>query len=216
MSELRTDEEQAELIKKWWSENGTSLLATVAVAAAGFFGWNTWQDTKQAEGEAASALYSQLVELSVQQDDANKTDMQTIADQLKEDFSATAYADFASFHIARIAADAGDYESAAAELSLIVESVENPALKAIAQTRLANVLIQLDKTDEALALIPEAPDAAFMAQLEEARGDAYYRKGEFASAREAYVKALDAAQALGQNAQLLQRKVDSLNMGGEV
>ena len=38
MTDLRTDEEQAEIIKKWWSENGTSLVSTVAVAIAGVVG----------------------------------------------------------------------------------------------------------------------------------------------------------------------------------
>ena len=216
MSEVRTDEEQAELVKKWWRENGTSLIATVAIAAAGFFGWNAYQDNTQAKGESASALYSQLIELSVQQDDSLKTQIQTMAEELKEDYSGTAYANFAGFHIASIAADAGDYEAAAVELKSLMESAKSDALKTIAQARLANVLVQLDKTDEALALIPETPDPAFAPQLEEARGDALYRKGELASAREAYIKALEAAQALGQNKQLLQRKVDSLNMGGDV
>ena len=42
MAELRTEEEQLEAIKRWWKENGTSLIAGVAIAAAGVFGWNAW------------------------------------------------------------------------------------------------------------------------------------------------------------------------------
>ena len=38
MAELRTEEEQLEAIKRWWKENGTSLLAGAVLAAAGVFG----------------------------------------------------------------------------------------------------------------------------------------------------------------------------------
>ena len=60
MSEFRTDEEQAELVKKWWSENGTSIVATVAVVAAGWFGWTKYEENVQQTGEAASAVFNQL------------------------------------------------------------------------------------------------------------------------------------------------------------
>ena len=83
MTDLRTDEEQAEIIKKWWSENGTSLVSTVAVAIAGVVGWNYWQDSKQATGEAASAVYTQLVELAAQENSDATADMQRLAEQLK-------------------------------------------------------------------------------------------------------------------------------------
>jgi len=181
MSELRTDEEQAELIKKWWSENGSSVVTTVAVAVAGVVGWNFWQDQKQATGEAASATYSQLVQLAAQENDAVQGEMQTLAEQLKSDYADTAYADFGSLFIARLAA----------------------------------VLIQQDKADEALAVLPETADAAYAPQIEEARGDALYLKGELNNARDAYLRAMDAAQTLGQTNTTLQRKIDTLVAAGD-
>lgn len=215
MSELRTDEEQAEIIKKWWSENGTSLLTTVAVAVAGVVGWNAWQDNKQATGEAASAVYTQLVELAAQDSDANSVEMQTLAEQLKGEFADTAYGDFGGLFIARIAAEKGDFDAAAAELKALAEKAANPAVKSLAQARLANVLTEQGKTDEALAALPAKAEAAFAPQIEEARGDALFRKGELADAREAYLRAMEAAQTMGQTNSTLQRKIDSLNTGGD-
>lgn len=215
MSELRTDEEQAEIIKKWWSENGTSLLTTVAVAVAGVVGWNAWQDNKQATGEAASAVYTQLVELAAQDSDTNSVEMQTLAEQLKGEFADTAYGDFGGLFIARIAAEKGDFDAAAAELKALAEKAANPAVKSLAQARLANVLTEQGKTDEALAALPAKAEAAFAPQIEEARGDALFRKGELADAREAYLRAMEAAQTMGQTNSTLQRKIDSLNTGGD-
>jgi len=215
MSELRTDEEQAELIKKWWSENGSSVVTTVAVAVAGVVGWNFWQDQKQATGEAASATYSQLVQLAAQENDAVQGEMQTLAEQLKSDYADTAYADFGSLFIARLAADNGDYDAAAAELRGLIASADSEAVRQTATARLAAVLIQQDKADEALAVLPETADAAYAPQIEEARGDALYLKGELNNARDAYLRAMDAAQTLGQTNTTLQRKIDTLVAAGD-
>ncbi|MEC8443072.1 MAG: tetratricopeptide repeat protein [Pseudomonadota bacterium] len=215
MSELRTDEEQAELIKKWWSENGSSVVTTVAVAVAGVVGWNFWQDQKQATGEAASATYSQLVQLAAQENDAVQGEMQTLAEQLKSEYADTAYADFGSLFIARLAADNGDYDAAAAELRGLIASADSEAVRQTATARLAAVLIQQDKADEALAVLPETADAAYAPQIEEARGDALYLKGELNNARDAYLRAMDAAQTLGQTNTTLQRKIDTLVAAGD-
>lgn len=215
MSELRTDEEQAELIKKWWSENGSSVVTTVAVAVAGVVGWNFWQDQKQATGEAASATYSQLVQLAAQENDAVQGEMQTLAEQLKSEYADTAYADFGSLFIARLAADNGDYDAAAAELRGLIASADSEAVRQTATARLAAVLIQQGKADEALAVLPETADAAYAPQIEEARGDALYLKGELNNARDAYLRAMDAAQTLGQTNTTLQRKIDTLVAAGD-
>ncbi|MAQ99442.1 MAG: GTP-binding protein [Oceanospirillaceae bacterium] len=210
MTEYRTDEEQAEIIKKWWSENGTSLLATIAVAAAGVFGWNFWQDHKQAEGEAASAIYSQMLELAAQQQNTDNVQIQNLAEQLQNDFAGSSYADFAGLFIARIAAENGDYEAAAAELTTLAAATDQEPVRYLAQARLAKALVQLDKTQEALDVLPAEPNAAFAPQIEEARGDALYRQGDLADARQAYLKAMEAARALGQMNPALQEKIDSL------
>merc|ERR1712000_353720 len=55
---IRTDEEQAEALKKWWADNGKSLLITVLIAGGGFFGWNTWKEKQQATGEGFSGVQS--------------------------------------------------------------------------------------------------------------------------------------------------------------
>jgi len=212
--ELRTEEEQVEAIKKWWSENGTSLILSVVVVAGGWFGWNTYQDNVRTTGEAASAVYSQLVEKVAQpaaeQSDAVKAEMIDLAEQLKNDYSSTVYSQFGGLFLARFAADNGDFDTAASELEAVIAAAEEGPVKLTAQVRLANILVQLDKNDEALALIPAQPDSAYAAQFNEVKGDALFRKGDSAAARDAYVAAKAAAQDAGINTQTLQRKIDSL------
>ncbi|MDX1713508.1 MAG: tetratricopeptide repeat protein, partial [Halomonas venusta] len=64
MAELRSEEEQLEVIKRWWKENGTSLIAGAVLAAAGVFGWNAWQNYQEGQAEAASVRYQQLVNMT--------------------------------------------------------------------------------------------------------------------------------------------------------
>jgi len=214
MTEMRTDEEQVEVLKKWWSENGKSLLIAVIVVGGGFFGWNTWKANQQATGEAASQIFSQLIEKAAQpaaqQTDAAKQEMEALAMQLKDDYASTTYAQFGSLFLARFAADEGDFEASEKELKALIAEADEGPVKFTAQSRLANVLIQEEKYDEALALVAKIPADAYAPQFEEAKGDALFLKGDLAAAREAYLSAQDAAQKLGLNTQLLQRKIDNL------
>jgi predicted negative regulator of RcsB-dependent stress response len=147
MTELRTDEEQAEALKKWWADKGIGVVTSIAVVAAGWFGWGAWQNNQQQTGEAASAVYSQLVELSAQpiasQDAVAKAEMQALAEQLKSEYSSTTYADFGSLFIARFAVDAGDYDSAVTELSALIARADEGPIKYTAQARLAAILVSL-------------------------------------------------------------------------
>ncbi|MBT14058.1 MAG: hypothetical protein CMI02_18705 [Oceanospirillaceae bacterium] len=214
MTDIRTDEEQAEALKKWWSDNGKSLVITVLIAGGGFFGWNSWKENQQATGEAASQVFSQLIEQaaqpSAQQTDAVKEEMEALAQTLKTDYASTTYAQFGSLFLARFAADEGDFAAAETELKALIAEAEEGPVKYTAQSRLANVLIQQEKYDEALALVETVPADAYAPQFNEAKGDALYLKGQLAEARAAYISAQTAAQNLGLNTQGLQRKIDNL------
>src|SRR5690606_17562934 len=178
MTDLRTDEEQVELIKSWWKENGKTLLLSVIVVLGGWFGWNSWQTSQQQKAEAASELYSQLVDAVAQQTEEQKASAAALATELKTTYAGTAYADFGALFLARFAADAGDFAAGAAELQAVVNSSKADAVKSTAEARLAQVLIQQEKFDEALALVSTVPDPAYTVQFEDAKGDALYRKGD--------------------------------------
>lgn len=216
MAELRTEEEQVEALKKWWKENGKTLVLGVLFVGAGFFSFNTYQNNQATKAEAASALYNQLIQLTAQpqQTEAVLGSQQQLATELKTTYGKTAYGEFGTLFLARFAADAGDFDTAAAELETLLKSSNEP-VKYTATARLAQVLIQQEKFDDALALVNEVPNEAYAVQFEEAKGDALLRKGELVQAREAYARAAEAAQKLGVNAQPLQRKADSLAAAGD-
>lgn len=97
MAELRSEEEQLEVVKRWWKENGTSLIAGAVLAAAGVFGWNAWQNYQEGKSEAASARYQQLINMTagttLEGDQLSAA--QTLIDELTDDYGNTLYAELA-------------------------------------------------------------------------------------------------------------------------
>jgi len=214
MSELRTDEEQAEMLKRWWSENGTSLLVSAVLVIGGWLGWNQYQQMQQQEGEAASALFSSLTEKfsEYSQNPGNETlqaEAVVMAETLKKEFAGSTYGQFGSLFLARFAAENNDVESAVKELKALMIDAQPPVLY-LARVRLANLLIDQDKSDEALALVATIDDPAYESQYLEARGDALFRKGDKSAARTAYLDAIEAATGLGIDTRSLKRKADFL------
>jgi len=212
--ELRTEEEQVEAIKKWWNENGKSLIVTVVVVLGGYFGWNGYQENQRAQGEAASSIYQQLVNKATkplaEQTEADKTELESVAAQLKTEFPDSLYGQFAGLYLAKFAIEANNFDTAATELQTLVDSGEQGPITYLAQVRLARVFIQQEKLDEALALVSAIPEASFAAQYEETKGDVLFSKGDSAGALAAYQAARTSAMALGINTQVLERKIDDL------
>jgi len=212
--ELRTEEEQVEAMKKWWNENGKSLIITVVVVLAGYFGWNSYQENQRVQGEAAASIYQQLMSKATkplnEQTEADKTELETVAAQLKAEYPDSLYAQFASLYLAKFAIEANNFDGAATELAALVETNNASPVTYLAQVRLARVWIQQNKLDDALALVATTPEESFTVQYEETKGDILFAKGELAAARDAYQTARTAAMALGINTQVLQRKIDDL------
>ena len=71
MSELKTEEEQIEAFKSWWKKNGVMLVAAIAVAVGGYFGWQAWKTSQANYTSEASALYQNLVQASADLSDEN-------------------------------------------------------------------------------------------------------------------------------------------------
>lgn len=209
----RTEEEELAVIRDWWQRNGKPLLAGGALALVGVFGWQTWQNHQTNQAYSASAVYQQLVEITLNNPaapDAGK--VSELAGRLNKDFAGSHYAQYASLLLARVAVDSGRLDEAAGELRKVLDKPADATLGEIARQRLARVLAAQDKAEEALALLAGEAAPAFVAGREELRGDLLARLGRSGEARSAYEKA---RAALPQEAGLgtLQIKLDDLADG---
>jgi predicted negative regulator of RcsB-dependent stress response len=55
-----TEEQQVEVIKNWWKENGTSVIAGTVIGLVGLFGWRYYNEMQQNNQEAASQAYNEM------------------------------------------------------------------------------------------------------------------------------------------------------------
>ena len=208
-----TDDEQLAEFKDWWQRNGKPLVTGGLLALVVVFGWQAWTKYQANQSQGASILYQQLLETTLTPD--GKPDAARVADlagKLKSEFGGTAYAQYGSLFVAKVAVDSGKLDDAATELKTIVDKPANPALGEIARQRLAQVLGAQDKADDALKLLDGDADTAFLATREELKGDLLVKLGRTDDANKAYQKA---KAALSDEAAVggLQIKLDDLAKG---
>ena len=208
-----TDDDQLAELKDWWQRNGKPLVTGGLLALVVVFGLQAWHKYQGNQSQGASILYQQLLETTLTPD--GKPDPAQVADlagKLKSEFGGSAYAQYGSLFVAKVAVDTGKLDDAASELKAITDKPVNPTLGEIARQRLAQVLAAQNKTDDALKLLDGDADKAFLATREELKGDLLVQLGRTDEANAAYQKA---KAALSDEAAVggLQIKLDDLAKG---
>ena len=193
----QTEDEQVEALKKWWNEHGKSTLITVLLAVAGVFGFQGWQKQQQAEADAASAIYQNLIIAADWQNGAATAEQAAtanhLADTLKADFPSSTYARFAALHKAKLAVMAKDLTTAEQELRWVLASESSADIAVPTRLRLARVLSAQGNYDMALTELL-GDSGSYASAYEELRGDIYVAQDKKAEAALAYQKALELGQ----------------------
>jgi predicted negative regulator of RcsB-dependent stress response len=211
-----TEEEQLEVLKRWWKDYGKTIIAAIVASIAIYFGWTTWQEKQHAKAESASAQYDTLVKLlNVEPGkaltDSDKATAEHIANELKEKNGKSLYAQGAAFYLAKSAVDAGNLDKAIAELQWILSSKPAVATEQLTRVRLARVYVAKAAYAEAQAQIAEEPSKAFASEYAEVRGDILKAQGNKEAAATAYKKALETTDPQNQErSMILQMKADEL------
>ena len=174
-----TDDEGLAAAKDWWNRNGKPLLTGALLAGVVVMGWQTWHKYQNNQSQGASALYQALLETSLTpsgQPDATK--VAELSGKLKSEFGGSAYAQYGSLFVAKVAVDSGKLDDAAAELKSVMEKPADATLGEIARQRLARVLAAQDKAEEALKLLDGDADKAFRPAAKNSRAICWFSWGE--------------------------------------
>ncbi|MFM9757068.1 YfgM family protein [Aeromonas dhakensis] len=203
MEVYTTEEQQVEVIKNWWKENGTSVIAGTVIGLVGLFGWRYYNEHQQTTQEAASQAYNEMSAQLAKGDAAGFEQAQSFISAHKGD----SYAELAALQLAAAAVKAGKLDLAAEQLTQVATSGDE-SIRPIAALRLARVLNDQGKADEALAQLGKINNDAFKAQVAEVRGDILQKQGKSEEARDAYQAAADAGGL--QSSAELKLKMDDL------
>jgi len=202
-----TEEEQVEAIKKWWNENGKSIITGIIIGVIAIFGWRSYENYTAMQAKAASILYEQLLVASRKNDTNN---IRSIANNIIADYKSSTYAIFSKLMLAKLESESGDLENAEVYLYSILDNVSRDEFKHITRLRLIRVLIANNKLESAEELLTKVKPNQFTAHYEELRGDIFAKQGNVKGAVKAYQKAI-ANSASNEDAQIiLQMKLDDL------
>jgi len=203
------EQEKLDALKDWWKRNGKAVIAGFALFVVALLGGQSWRSWQHSQTEAAAKLFDAL-NATVASKDVKK--IVAAAKSVQDAYPKSGYAPRAAFVAAKAAYDAGDRAAAREQLEWAGAHAEEQPLKEMAHLRLAGVLADDKRYDDALAQLAQVTDTKFAALSASLRGDILVAQGKLADARRAYKDALGAPGG-GQIHQVTQTKLDALGEG---
>ena len=207
MDAYSSETQQIEAIKKWWRENGLSVVLGLTLGVSGIFGWRYWQDVKMEQAEAASVLYSDMIAAIVNE---NSTGARDYADRILADYRNTTYGVFALLALARLAVADDDLEAAETHLRQALKQNKDNSFSHVIRMRLIRVLISQDKLGEASSLINRQETGEFASGYNELMGDISALQGDIESARDSYQQAINKGRSAGRDISTLELKLNNI------
>lgn len=202
-----SDDEKAEEIKRWWRENGRSVIIGSILGVAVIFGGRYWLDYQRSLAENASLNYQHLTALIAE---GNQVEAENKTQTLFGEFSSTPYAVFAAFEMAASSMANHDIAAAQTYLQWVIDNAELAGHVEIARLRLAQLLVNDKNYEQALVIIDQSQLESFESLFAELRGDIYAVMDKMADARAAYQKAILTLSQGEPRELLLQMKIDDL------
>ncbi len=201
-------EEQERLaeLKAWWEDNRLYVIAAVIAAIVAYAAWQGWRWWGVRQAEDAALLYKPVAEAAKGKDAKKIADA---AQPLIAKHPGSFYASESALIAARAAFDAGNLDEARKQLEWVLDKgVEEH--RGVARTRLASVLLEQKKYEEALKVLDANKEAAFAASIADLRGDVMLAQGRIDEARAAYKLAMEKAEGRSPVRNIAETKLNAL------
>lgn len=203
------EQEQLDQLKHFWRQYGNLITWTLVLVLTGYAAWNGWQYWQRKQAGEASGLYAELQRSA----EAGELDrVNKLFGQLKDSYGRTAFAEQAGLVAARVQFDKGQLDAARTSLGWVAEHATEKEYRAIARLRLAALLLDDQKYDEALAQLAGDFPKSFAALVADRRGDVLQAQGKPAEAVRAYRESYDAMDAGVDYRRLVEAKLTALGV----
>jgi predicted negative regulator of RcsB-dependent stress response len=210
MSELDLHEqEQVDALKAWWKDNGKWVVGVLVVGLLAFAGMQYWKKHQASQSEDAAKLYAEVMK-QVSTNDAKR--IGDAANTLASLYGSSAYASRAQLLAAQASLQVKDIAHAKAQLFWVIEHAKEVSLQDVAHLKLASVMLDEKKYDEALKQLDAAHPDSFTGLYADLKGDVLSAMGKVAEARAAYQQALDKTDPKSMYRNLIQLKLDGLGV----
>jgi predicted negative regulator of RcsB-dependent stress response len=201
------EQEKIDELKAWWRSYGTVIVIGLAVFVAGIAGMQAWKYYQSQKVEQAAELFDSLLQVQTSGDPKKINDA---AGLLMEGFPASGYASRGAIIAARASFDAGDLQNAKSRLQWVLDNSKEGELKNLAGLRLASILLDEKKYDDALRVLATKQGTSFDGLYADLKGDVLSAAGRISEARAAYQMALDKMAGKGTYFNIVQMKLDAL------
>ena len=200
------EQEQVDAFKAFWAKYGNLITWAVTLVLAVFAGYSFWMKNQREKAMQASTLYGELQSAAAAGDD--KRAAQIFGDMKSKAPKAT-FTQFGALLAAKTQADKGDAVNATANLRWVVDN-GNDENASVAHIRLAGLLADAKKYDEALKELALVKSTSFAPLVADRRGDIELAQGQKEAAVKAYKIAYDGLPETAQYRILVDAKLTAL------
>lgn len=208
-----SEKEQVEALKKWWKENGSSVITGVLLGLSVLLGGKAWFGYQETQALNASNIYTQMMAAS---NGGDPELVSTHANELITNYSGSGYAPLAALLLAKLAVQDGELAAAQAQLQWALDNATIEAVRHTARMRLLRVMISRGQYMESEQLLDSILDAGAYSYLyAELEGDLAMAQGKAARASSAYKRALADSPPDAPNKAYLTAKYENVADVGE-
>lgn len=203
------EQERIAELKAWWEDNRVYVFGAITAAVLSYGGWQGWKHWQVRQDEEAAALYTPVSD-AVRGGDPKK--IAEAAQKVIAQQPGSFYASEAALYSAKAAFDAGNLDEARKQLEWVMSKGVD-VHRGVARMRLASVLLEQKKFDEALKVLDGNNDPGFVPLAADVRGDVMLAQNRIDEARAAYKLAIEKADARNPVKSIAQTKLNALGGG---
>lgn len=201
------EQEQIDVFKTWWKDNGKWIFLALVLVIAGAAAVQGWYVYKGKQEVAAATLFADLGK-QVQSNDPRR--INDVAAVMMEKYASSGYATRAALLAAQVNIRAKDMARAKIQLQWAIEHAQEATLKDVARLKLASLLLDEKDYAGAIAQLDAAHPEAFNGLYADLKGDVLSAQGKVVEARVAYREAYTKTDGNSVYRNLIQMKLDGL------
>jgi predicted negative regulator of RcsB-dependent stress response len=196
----KTEDEQAQQIKKWIKENGLQIVVGISLGLGGIWGLGAYKTYQNEQSIQARSLYLNTA----------SSDSMASFEALSTSHSDSGYTQQAGLMLAKNAVKKQDYESALQHLSTLVTD-DNDLIAIVANMRMASIQLEMGKFKEAISTLDSKLPGEFNGLYSQLKGDIYVADNQIDKAKEQYKLALSQISRDSELQSLINIKLADLN-----
>ena len=196
------EQERIAELKGWWEDNRWYVVGAIVAALLAFGGFRGWHSWNASQADDAAAMYAAALK-------GPKEQQLAAFDALVVKHPGSFVASEAQLVAAKARFEANDYAEARKRLEWVMANGVDEH-RGVARLRLAAVLLEEKKYPEALKVLDDNKDEAFVALVADLRGDIMLTQGRIDEARAAYKTASEKAEARNPVKGIAETKLNAL------